>query len=106
MVITQATPINSVGVGFIRKACYVCGSTDHLLNWCPRFNKAPGQPGNQLAIEGGQGQGFNRNAAKGKAFTMNVNEARQDPNVVTGTFSLNGLFSTTLFDTGTDYCFV
>lgn len=93
-VITQAAPINSVGAGFNRKACYECGSMDHLRNLCPKLNRAPGQLGNQLAIEGGQGQGFNRNAAKGKAFTMNANEARQDPNVVTGTFSLNGHYAT------------
>ncbi|PWA84166.1 reverse transcriptase domain-containing protein [Artemisia annua] len=105
-VITQATPINSVGAGFNRRACYECGSMDHLRNMCPKLNRTPGQEGNRLTIEGGQGQGYNRNAARGKAFTMNANEARQDLNVVTGTFSLNGHYATTLFDTGADYCFV
>ena len=36
---------------------------------------------------------------------MNASEAHQDPNVVTGMFSLNGHYATTLFDTGADYCF-
>ena len=94
---TQATPINSVGAGFNRRACYECGSTKHLCNTCPKLNRAPGQAGNRLTIEGGQGQGYNRDASRGKAFTMNANEARQDPNVVTGTFSLNGHYATTLF---------
>ena len=55
VVITQATPINSVGVGPYRRACYECGSTEHLRNWCPKLTRALGQPRNQLAIEGGQG---------------------------------------------------
>ncbi|GKC31742.1 putative reverse transcriptase domain-containing protein [Tanacetum coccineum] len=33
-------------------------------------------------------------------------EARQDPNIVTGTFTLNDHYATTLFDSGADYSFV
>nr|GEW56642.1 hypothetical protein [Tanacetum cinerariifolium] len=33
-------------------------------------------------------------------------EARQDPNIVKGTFTLNEHFATTLFDSGADYSFV
>ncbi|GJR95866.1 putative reverse transcriptase domain-containing protein [Tanacetum coccineum] len=33
-------------------------------------------------------------------------EARQDPNIVTGMFTLNNHFATTLFDSGADYSFV
>nr|GEU77269.1 reverse transcriptase domain-containing protein [Tanacetum cinerariifolium] len=33
-------------------------------------------------------------------------EARQDPNIVTSTFTLNNHFATTLFDSGADYSFV
>ncbi|GKB92328.1 putative reverse transcriptase domain-containing protein, partial [Tanacetum coccineum] len=33
-------------------------------------------------------------------------EARQDPNIVTGTFTLNDHFATTLFESGPDYSFV
>nr|GEU54064.1 hypothetical protein [Tanacetum cinerariifolium] len=33
-------------------------------------------------------------------------EAHQDPNIMTGTFTLNNHFSTTLFDSGADYSFV
>ncbi|GKE43629.1 putative reverse transcriptase domain-containing protein [Tanacetum coccineum] len=33
-------------------------------------------------------------------------EARQDPNIVTSTFTLNNNFATTLFDSGADYSFV
>ncbi|GJU81256.1 putative reverse transcriptase domain-containing protein [Tanacetum coccineum] len=42
----------------------------------------------------------------GKAFMLGAKEARQDPNIVTGTFTLNNHFATTLFDSGADYSFV
>ncbi|GJS55963.1 putative reverse transcriptase domain-containing protein [Tanacetum coccineum] len=37
---------------------------------------------------------------------LGAEEARQDPNIVTGTFTLNDHFATTLFDSGADYSFV
>ncbi|GJV85351.1 putative reverse transcriptase domain-containing protein [Tanacetum coccineum] len=37
---------------------------------------------------------------------LGAEEARQDPNIVTGTFTLNNHFATTLFDYGADYSFV
>ncbi|GJV43402.1 putative reverse transcriptase domain-containing protein [Tanacetum coccineum] len=37
---------------------------------------------------------------------LGAEEARQDLNIVTGTFTLNNHFSTTLFDSGADYSFV
>nr|GEU99292.1 reverse transcriptase domain-containing protein [Tanacetum cinerariifolium] len=50
--------------------------------------------------------GNNRNRAQGRAFSLGVAEAPQEPNVVTGTFSLNGHFATVLFDSGADYSFI
>ncbi|GJS23809.1 putative reverse transcriptase domain-containing protein [Tanacetum coccineum] len=44
--------------------------------------------------------------ARGRAFMLGAEEARQDPNIVTGTFTLNDHFATTLFDSGADYSFV
>ncbi|GJR61092.1 putative nucleotidyltransferase, ribonuclease H [Tanacetum coccineum] len=41
-----------------------------------------------------------------RAFMLGAEEARQDPNIVTGTFTLNKYFATTLFDSGADYSFV
>ncbi|GKD46082.1 putative reverse transcriptase domain-containing protein [Tanacetum coccineum] len=37
---------------------------------------------------------------------MGAEEALQDPNIVTGTFSLNNHYATMLFDSGADYSFV
>nr|GEX65980.1 putative reverse transcriptase domain-containing protein [Tanacetum cinerariifolium] len=63
------------------RACYECSSTDH-------------------------GRGNQRNQARGRAFMLGAEEARQDLNILTGTFTLNDHFATTLFDSGADYSFV
>nr|GEY53184.1 putative reverse transcriptase domain-containing protein [Tanacetum cinerariifolium] len=46
------------------------------------------------------------NQARGRAFMLGAEEARQDPNIVTSTFTLNDHFATTLFESGADYSFV
>ncbi|GKF44376.1 putative reverse transcriptase domain-containing protein, partial [Tanacetum coccineum] len=91
------------------RACYECGSTDHV-RLCPMWNMAQG-PGenrpNQVVVnKGGQGHGNQRNQARVRAFMLGAEEAHQDPNIVTGTFTLNNHFATTLFDSGADYSFV
>nr|GEV82387.1 DNA-directed DNA polymerase [Tanacetum cinerariifolium] len=74
-------------------ACFEYGGTDHYKSACLRLNQAPGQGGNRLnqalAIDGGQGH-----------------ENLQDPNIMTGTLTLNNHYATTLFDSGADYGFV
>nr|GEU88930.1 putative reverse transcriptase domain-containing protein [Tanacetum cinerariifolium] len=78
----RVTPRN-VNANFINarnptaKACYECGSTNHI-----------------------------RNQARGRAFMLGEEEARQDPNIVTGTFTLNDHYATTLSDSGAEYSFV
>ncbi|GKB79325.1 putative reverse transcriptase domain-containing protein [Tanacetum coccineum] len=59
-----------------------------------------------LAIEGNTDQRNNDNQTRGRAFIMGANEAGQNPNVVTGTFSLNNHYATILFDSGADYNFI
>ncbi|GJT91273.1 putative reverse transcriptase domain-containing protein [Tanacetum coccineum] len=59
-----------------------------------------------MAIDGGQGHGNSGNQAHGGAFTIGAEEARQDPNIVTGTFTLNNHYATTLFDSDADYSYV
>ncbi|GKE79644.1 putative reverse transcriptase domain-containing protein, partial [Tanacetum coccineum] len=57
-------------------------------------------------FQGGIGHKDREKMARGRAFMLGAEEARQDPNIVTGTFTLNNHFATTLFDSGADYSFV
>ncbi|KAD6794782.1 hypothetical protein E3N88_05678 [Mikania micrantha] len=70
------------------RSCYTCGSPDHLMRNCPTNNTNPG------------------NQARGRAFQIGAAEARHDANIVTGTFLLNNLYASVLFDTGADKSFI
>ncbi|GJT76777.1 putative reverse transcriptase domain-containing protein [Tanacetum coccineum] len=106
----NVNPINTRNLTI--RACYECGSTDHVRSTCPRLNRAQGpeenRPNHVASNNEGQGQGRGNqgNQARGRAFMLGAKEARQDPNIVTGTFTLNNHFATTLFDSGADYSFV
>ncbi|GJS94097.1 putative reverse transcriptase domain-containing protein [Tanacetum coccineum] len=54
----------------------------------------------------GQGRKNQGNQARGRAFMLGAEEACQESNIMTGTFTLNNHFATTLFDSGADYSFV
>ncbi|GKB87654.1 putative reverse transcriptase domain-containing protein [Tanacetum coccineum] len=70
-------------------------------------SKARGNHQNQVvAVNGGQGRGNNGNQARGRAFMLGAEEACQDPNIITDTFTLNNHYAITLFDYGADYSFV
>nr|GEV21258.1 putative reverse transcriptase domain-containing protein [Tanacetum cinerariifolium] len=70
-------------------------------------SKARGNPQNQvLAVNGGQGHRNQGNQVRGRALMLGAEEASQDPNIVTSTFTLNDHYATTLFDSGADYIFV
>nr|GEY82852.1 reverse transcriptase domain-containing protein [Tanacetum cinerariifolium] len=98
--VKQVAPINAVKMGYNQRVYYDCGSPDHLLNTCPKMQRAPDQAGNTLAFEGKHNAQNNGNLARGRACNINAADALQDPNVMTGTFSLNDHFATVLFDSG------
>ncbi|GKF45542.1 retrotransposon protein, putative, ty3-gypsy subclass, partial [Tanacetum coccineum] len=106
----SVNPVNVRNPAAARRECYECGSTDHYKSACPRLNRAQGPVGNHpnqaLANNGGQGHGNQGNQARGRAFMLGAEEARRDPNIMTGTFTLNDHYATTLFDSGADYSFV
>nr|GEV65646.1 hypothetical protein [Tanacetum cinerariifolium] len=60
----------------------------------------------ELALEGNRNTRGNENRARGRAFNVNAVDAFQDPNVVTGMYSLNNLFATVFFDSGADFSFI
>ncbi|KAI3807474.1 hypothetical protein L1987_23403 [Smallanthus sonchifolius] len=84
---TQACRTNN-RIGRIKPGCFVCGDLKHFKKDCPKWK-------NQ-----------NNAQASGRAFVMGARDARQDPNIVTGTFPINNHYASVLFDSGADMSFV
>ncbi|GJV72501.1 reverse transcriptase domain-containing protein [Tanacetum coccineum] len=104
----NVNPVNARNL--VARTCFECGSTDHIKSACPRLNQAQRPGGNHqnqvMAVNEGQGRGNQGNQARGRAFMLGAEEARQDPNIMTGKFTLNDHYATTLFDSGAEYSFV
>ncbi|GJX69650.1 putative reverse transcriptase domain-containing protein [Tanacetum coccineum] len=70
------------------RECNECGSIDHVRPACPRWNRAQGpkenRPNQVAANNRGQGRGNQGNHARGRAFILGAEEARQDLNIMTG----------------------
>ncbi|GJS23709.1 putative reverse transcriptase domain-containing protein [Tanacetum coccineum] len=98
--------INAVRGGYEPGTCYECGSRKHYQNSCPKLNLALGQVGNHLTIKGNRNTRNNGNQVRRRDFNVNAVGALQDPNVVTGTFSLNDHYATVLFNSGADFSFI
>ncbi|GJX51382.1 reverse transcriptase domain-containing protein [Tanacetum coccineum] len=73
----MVNPVNARNPTAARGACFECGGTDHFKAACTWKGVMPG-----------------------------TEEARQDPNIMMSTFTLNDHYATALFDSGTDYSFV
>ncbi|GJY20208.1 putative reverse transcriptase domain-containing protein [Tanacetum coccineum] len=70
--IRQVAPVNAVKMGENQRACYECGSLDHLRYDCPKWKQATGPARNPLALEGIKNTRNNRNQARGRAFNGNA----------------------------------
>ncbi|GKB53059.1 reverse transcriptase domain-containing protein, partial [Tanacetum coccineum] len=78
----NVAPVNAVKMGQNQRACYECGSLDHLRYDCPKWKQATGQERDPLALEGNRNIRNNGNQERGKAFNGMEVEALQDPKVV------------------------
>ncbi|GKE61406.1 putative reverse transcriptase domain-containing protein, partial [Tanacetum coccineum] len=81
----NVNPINARNP--IARTYYECGSADHIKAACPRLNQAQRLEENHqnqvVAVNRGQCRGNQGNQARGRAFILGSEEARQDPNIVT-----------------------
>ncbi|KAJ9567836.1 hypothetical protein OSB04_003802 [Centaurea solstitialis] len=84
-----------------RRTCFECGSPNHYRSACPKLNQRPYANPTQPANQGNCG-----GLARGRAFVIGAEEAKQNPDVVTGTFLLNNYPATVLFDSGADRSYV
>nr|GEW54001.1 retrotransposon protein, putative, Ty3-gypsy subclass [Tanacetum cinerariifolium] len=93
--------------GHFAKDCRVVPRSVNPTNARNPAQRPGGDQQNQVvAVNGGQGRGNQGNQARARAFMLGAEEARLDLNIVTGTFTLNDHYATTLFDSGADYIFV
>ncbi|GJZ01248.1 putative reverse transcriptase domain-containing protein [Tanacetum coccineum] len=102
-------PLNARNLIAARGACFECGGTGPYKAACPMLNRAPGQRGNrpnQVLVSMGVKVVVQGTRARGRAFMMGAEDARQDPNIVTGMFTLNNHYATTLLDSSADCIFV
>ncbi|MFS7889245.1 putative nucleotidyltransferase, Ribonuclease H [Helianthus anomalus] len=81
------------------RVCFACGDPNHFANMCPNrvVKKEQQQP---------QQQQQQQQAARARTFNINARQAQADNNVVNGTFLVNGIYASFLFDTGADNCCV
>ncbi|XP_076913256.1 uncharacterized protein LOC143571815 [Bidens hawaiensis] len=81
--------------------CVSCGETGHSVTACPK-NKPRGS---------GQEKTFSvkvsdKPKSKERAYNLSQKEAKEKPDVVSGTCSVNGIPATILFDSGTSKSFI
>ncbi|KAJ9538121.1 hypothetical protein OSB04_030854 [Centaurea solstitialis] len=84
-----------------KRTCFECGSFNHYRNACPKVNQRPYANQVQPANQGNRG-----GLARGRAFVIGAEEARQNPDVVTSTFLLHNYPATVLFDSGANRSYV
>ncbi|KAJ0589702.1 putative transcription factor interactor and regulator CCHC(Zn) family [Helianthus annuus] len=93
-----------------RKGCFQCGDEAHIKRDCPQLNQNANDTTNRQNNNNNAGNNNNGNnggnGARGRVFTISAGDARNDGNVVTGTFSVNNLFASVLFDSGADWSYV
>ncbi|GKB67918.1 putative reverse transcriptase domain-containing protein, partial [Tanacetum coccineum] len=70
--VRHAEPIRAVRLRDGQRACYECGSLDHLRRNYPKWNRGRNQYGNKLVLEGNRNTRGNENRARGRAFNVNV----------------------------------
>ncbi|GJS09605.1 reverse transcriptase domain-containing protein [Tanacetum coccineum] len=103
--------------------CFGCGEKGHYKNKCPnngsqgRGNQIRGNqqnPQNNQRQNQGNPKGNNqastrtqrRHRAPGRVYSLCAKAAVKDNNVVNGTFLINNVYASVLFDTGADRSFV
>ncbi|GKD03852.1 putative reverse transcriptase domain-containing protein [Tanacetum coccineum] len=95
-----------VGKGFAAVGPIKNEYIGHIVRDCRAVGRQAA-PVNEVSMGNNQrNQRYSRNQARGRAFNVNSNNALQDPNVVTGTFSLNDHYAIVLFNFGADFSFI
>ncbi|KAI3735871.1 hypothetical protein L6452_15393 [Arctium lappa] len=89
------------------RACYSCGVLDHRQRDCPRIKRDESKASVQRTVTIGTSvQKEEVPKARARAFQITAEEAREEPDVVTGILLLNSRPARILFDSGATNSFV
>jgi hypothetical protein len=80
--------------------CFGCGETGHLSYKCPKKQ-------NQHTLQGGNPKSrYQPPSNQGRVNHVSTETAQEAPEVMMGTFSVNSILTTVLFDSGASHSFV
>ncbi|KAJ9557756.1 hypothetical protein OSB04_012370 [Centaurea solstitialis] len=89
------------------RACYSCGVFGHRQLECPRIRQEESKASIQRPVMGGvSSQKEEVPKARARAFQITAEEARDEPDVVTGIFLVNSQPARILFDSGATNSFM
>ncbi|KAJ9556780.1 hypothetical protein OSB04_011394 [Centaurea solstitialis] len=90
------------------KMCFKCFRPGHFANECPTAAVSTEISGSApvKAIEGGPSKKVEAKRTRARVFQLTANEAKAEPDVVTGIFLVNSMPALVLFDTGASKSFV
>ena len=90
--------------------CFNCGEPGHISRGCPQKTGYPSQPARGHAV--GRGVPPVKKPAKpstvgcGHLNHVTIEEAQEDPSILLGTFRINSVPATVLFDSGASHSFI
>jgi hypothetical protein len=92
--------------------CFKCGETGHYANNCPMCNTQTPQKNNSQRVDQGtpvrnntQGKSY-QNQNKGRVNHINAELAQDAPNIALGTYLINSIPASILFDSGASHSFI
>lgn len=87
-------------------ACYLCGVLGHRQRNCPRGKREESKASVQRLTTSGPSVQKEVPKARARAFQITAEEARDEPDLVIGTFLVNSRPARILFDSGATNSFV
>jgi hypothetical protein len=89
---------------------YNCGEKGHFASACPKPRTRPNQTPATNAVPNQNGNptpmAARQNFTRGRVNHVTVDEDREEPNVVLGTFLINSTTTIVQFDSGASYSFI